>query len=721
MTPTLEKIIASLQSGFDKNGVRELCDNLKNLNPVPGANGFYEAVYKIGEKTLAANLMPEALILFGFCYRGGFNWNDSKKVILNNFYSPFACEFKKTYEKNVSNLIKYKYIKKPDFPPFDDLKYRFLRHSGPPDSDAVQFGMMNVETGSFSLLLSATRNFLTAADTLNQKGNIILLNDIYDTSFIEWALNDTFEPLQLPKKIPMYIFFKNFSKFAEYLQVFDFEKCLAKERLLFIFGRQNLYDTIVYSDIMPPVYHLSAPDADEAHIDELFIAAAARKAAEAQKMSDMIAQYYQSLTPERISNMIAEKNVRIAFFTTRFSTAIQYFARDCVLALKKLGYNAELIIEESDIAFNHVGIYRNCFASYKPEIVIVINCNRSVVDTPAQISFICWIQDFLPSLFSKNGALQIGKNDFIMNLIYSSDELRELGYPSDKMIAAPAPVNPDIYRKHELTEKEKTLYSTDVCYISNSGDMELSFKSFVKSFENFSNRNFIEKNFKALSKRIFDDIYHERKDYNDDEIIKSLLGKELEKNSVHISNDDFMASAHSFKFEFIGNILKVVPLLWLHEKGYKMKLWGKPWARHPILGKYAMGEAKNGETMSKILNASKIALGQNNAVTLHPRLMESTLSGSLYIGNNIPAKFDYANAEKFFSEGKDYLRFYGRDDLYKKIDHFLENEGERKTIVENGRKKILESLTYEHLMKNVLEFVQKKLSETIKGENMLNE
>jgi len=423
-----------------------------------------------------------------------------------------------------------------------------------------------------------------------------------------------------------------------------------------------------------------------------------------------IAEHYPSITPAHISRTIVEKSSRIAFLTTRFSTAIQYFARDCVHALKNLGYDARLIIEESSIAFNHEDIGFRCFGEFKPDIVFCIDNMRNVLSCiPEQAVFVCWIQDFMPELFSKACASKIGRLDFVMSLFYSGSELIELGYPSDRIIDAPIPVNPELYKKYDLTGEELELYSTDICYISNSGNMEVSLKKFMNYFKNFSNVSIWEKNFKNFADRIYNDIYNEKNDYCDIQLINNLLKKELEKSFFVLSQEAFAEIARFFIFDLISDMKKVVPLLWLHEKGYKMKLWGRPWPGHPILKKYAMGEAKNGETMSKILNASKISLGQNNAITLHPRLLEAILSESLYIGNNIPEKFDLASAGKYLNAGEDYVQFYGREDLYKKVDRYLADDGERKRIVKNGKEKILKSLTYEHLMKNVLKFIEEKL------------
>ena len=54
---------------------------------------------------------------------------------------------------------------------------------------------------------------------------------------------------------------------------------------------------------------------------------------------------------------------------------------------------------------------------------------------------------------------------------------------------------------------------------------------------------------------------------------------------------------------------------WIIEAGFtNLKLWGQGWQESTKYKKYAMGVAPNGETLSKIYQASKIVVGNN---TLH--------------------------------------------------------------------------------------------------------
>ena len=122
-----------------------------------------------------------------------------------------------------------------------------------------------------------------------------------------------------------------------------------------------------------------------------------------------------------------------------------------------------------------------------------------------------------------------------------------------------------------------------------------------------------------------------------------------------------------------------------------------------------MGSAENGETLSKIYQASKIVVGNNIVTTAAARAWETMLSGGFYISNYIPEEEDAVDIRKIIEVGKDVVMFYNREDLIEKLHYYLEHDEERKKMAERGRKAALDKMTYDVLMKRVLEEVAKRL------------
>ena len=149
---------------------------------------------------------------------------------------------------------------------------------------------------------------------------------------------------------------------------------------------------------------------------------------------------------------------------------------------------------------------------------------------------------------------------------------------------------------------------------------------------------------------------------------------------------------------------------WILDAGFtNVKLWGSGWREEERYEKYAMGIAENGEKLSKIYQASKIVVGNNVLTTSAARAWETMLSGGFYISNYIPEEEDAVDIRKIIEVGNEVVMFYNRDDLMEKLHYYLEHEEERKAMIERGRKAALNTMTYDILMKRVLDEITKCL------------
>jgi spore maturation protein CgeB len=126
-------------------------------------------------------------------------------------------------------------------------------------------------------------------------------------------------------------------------------------------------------------------------------------------------------------------------------------------------------------------------------------------------------------------------------------------------------------------------------------------------------------------------------------------------------------------------VFRQVLVDWVLDAGVtNVKLWGSGWQTEEKYKKYAMGPAKNGETLSKIYQASKIVLGNNVLTTAAARAWEAMQSGAFYMSNYIPEESDCVDIRKIIDVDKDVIMFYDRDDLIRKLHYYLEHEDERK-------------------------------------------
>ncbi len=149
---------------------------------------------------------------------------------------------------------------------------------------------------------------------------------------------------------------------------------------------------------------------------------------------------------------------------------------------------------------------------------------------------------------------------------------------------------------------------------------------------------------------------------------------------------------------------------WILDAGFtNLKLWGNGWKDSPKYKQYAMGPAENGETLSKIYQASRIVVGNNVMTTAAARAWETMLSGGFYLSNYIPEEDDVTDIRKIIEVGKDVIMFYNKEDLIQKLHYYLDYEDERQAMIELGRKAALENMTFDILMKRSLSEVANRL------------
>jgi len=93
------------------------------------------------------------------------------------------------------------------------------------------------------------------------------------------------------------------------------------------------------------------------------------------------------------------------------------------------------------------------------------------------------------------------------------------------------------------------------------------------------------------------------------------------------------------------------------------------------------------EESYRMLGKSKIGLNFSFSVNNHQlkgRVFEIMLSGAMLLESENP------QTASLFEEGKDYVSFSSKEDMFDKIRYYLKNDAERKRIAENGRRKVVE-------------------------------
>lgn len=426
-----------------------------------------------------------------------------------------------------------------------------------------------------------------------------------------------------------------------------------------------------------------------------------------QKYKNDVIKYYEEHDADIVRN-IKEKKPRILFITSRFTTVLQYHIRDCKKAAEKMGLNTELLIEKDRLStgWTNLCIMRK-IAEFLPDIIFIIDHFRfehSFLSGLDNLIWVTWIQDHMPHIIDKETPSKLLKRDFIMNHFTTWNVIKGIGYPASRTMDAPVVANEALYKPYQLSETEKEAYGADICMVCHASDAEECIEELLRTFK--------DEELRILVRQILEDycnlvkteefILYTKEDMYCfmNEYIKQLFNIQLPKHIIsYLAENTYIDLNQRAYREAIAN--------WLIEAGYhNIKLWGNGWLKNPQYQPYAMGGAQNGEVLSKILQSTKIVLGNNFNATGAARAWESMLSGTFYMSNYVPPEVDMVDIRKILKENNDIIIFHNKQDLLSKIDYYLFHDDQREHMAYIGRQASLKNQTFRAFMERMLNFIK---------------
>ena len=370
-----------------------------------------------------------------------------------------------------------------------------------------------------------------------------------------------------------------------------------------------------------------------------------------------------------------------------------------------------MVLIEKDPLHRVDGLYEaRAVAEFKPDAVFLVDHFRFEHNPalyPKEMLSIIWAQDPLPFVMNTSTPQKLSNRDFIMNHFITWKSFFNVGYKNEQIIEAPIPADSHIYRPYELTDEEREQYEADICLVCHAADVDGKIQEMSCRFDEKSRHMII-----ALYKEYRRLAYEKTVIYYSEEEFKTYIDRFF-KTQYHLNVADNIkgALANHMRMWFNQAVFRQVIVDWLIDaKITNIKLWGNGWTKYEKYKKYAMGPAENGEILSKIYQASKIVLGNNCLTTSAARAWESMLSGAFYISNYIPPESDITDIHKIIKGNKDIIMFYNRKDLIKKVRYYLKHDDERREMARRGREVALQKMTYDALMKRVIQFIGDKVS-----------
>ena len=484
-----------------------------------------------------------------------------------------------------------------------------------------------------------------------------------------------------------------------FLQIADLDEILKLKRFVFIVGEMGVKKC--YEDLTMPVpaqgFNLSGKPLS---LFQIMHSTVEERIKEANEVYAILSEKYQKQS-DAMEQRIKERKPRILFWTSRFTTVLQYHTKSSMEAAMRLGCQCRLLIEPSDIKrLTDCYVIKN-IDEFEPDVVFMLDHFRYEHDSyaPKELVWVTWIQDPMPHIMSAETVKKIKGNDILLSHFISYENFKQL-YPG-RLVDAAIPANEEVYKPYDLTEEEKELYGCDICFVCHASDVE----DWVDSL--FENYNMDAQARKVVGKAIqkYQKAAYEGKFIYEEEEFYKFLVEAFAEQGFTANEDVTYEIAAKMNMWLSQRVFRQCLVDWIIDAGFtNIKLWGNGWQSEPKYAKYAMGPAENGETLSKIYQASKVVLGNNIKTTAAARAWESMLSGAFYLSNVIPEGADWCDIHKIMPEGTvEY--FHNKEELIEKLHFYLEHDDERKRMAEIGRQEALKRMTFTALMENVLDIL----------------
>lgn len=676
-----EKMLAGVQRLEQMGGWQEALELLCRIKEI-FPDQLLEIELQILECLYIQQQYEEALDEAASCMR--FDDGSIMRWMIERYYEPFEDEAEALQRRNLEYLQQYECYYGED----DTRHIKALLYDG---VDKLIFCGDNL-----------IKKYVGTPQMEIEKHETDLFFNIVNVSWIKEQIDKTKYHGMLPNyENPAYLYYDE-NVFWALIQCVDLRELLLDKRVVVIVGMDQLRNFFSQSQVRYPSKLIGA---GSDRINEILVETQYCKTEKMLADKEYIAHYY-SHSREAIDDRIRQRRPRILFLTSYFTSVIQYHTRDLKQAAERQGLETALLIEKGSLSLIAELDFCEAIRSFCPDIIFCIDHLRFEYLIPDEIVWICWIQDPMPRIMDQDTPHKLGKRDFILNHYITWQKILMLGYPKERLMDAPVPCNQTVYKPYKLDIEETSEYGCDICFVCHASDVDRYIAELVQTIPH-NLRDAVVAIYKAYQQYA----YETGTFFYSKDIFKQYLQGAFEQQyNWHVSKSYIEFLTEDMYLRFNQRVYRETLVDWILDAGFtNIKLWGNGWKTNSKYAPYAMGAAKNGETLSKIYQASKIVIGNNIVATAAARAWETMLSGGFYLSNYIPEVNDLSDIRKIITVGEDVVMFYDREDLLSKLHYYLEHEDARQQMIEKGRKAALEKMTFDSLMEKTLNFVAERI------------
>lgn len=334
--------------------------------------------------------------------------------------------------------------------------------------------------------------------------------------------------------------------------------------------------------------------------------------------------------------------LRVLVPTTRYSTFIRHSAEDLAAALRRAGAEARVLMEPDACSSLAATALTRVVAEWQPDAVVQINYPRSTAAdlVPANLPWICWIQDAMPHLFTRDAGAAQGALDFVVGHLH--EELFDhFGWPRSRALYSPVTASSGKFHAGPVDAARAQRFACDVAIATNHSQTP---EDYLAAWLRVPGDDALKRAVHFLAPAVRDVVERCGREPAL-EAITAAVTAGLGQAGLRPGPDLVTRVLNQVARPYADRLIRHQTIHWAAaiaaRRGWRLHLYGRGWEAHPTLGRFARGEAGHGEDLRAAYQCAAAHLHASINANTHQRLSECALSGGLPL---VRLKHDDLNA-----------------------------------------------------------------------------
>ncbi len=527
---------------------------------------------------------------------------------------------------------------------------------------------------------------------------------------------------------PLYILEPDLLRFAAWMHVADHTALLDEERVCVFAGEQTAEElerrlTGAPYLLVPEICVNQSTRRDAtALVTQAVQRVMSSRAAELSELERALERRYRDRDATYWARRF-KKPGPILGLTSRFTTMLQYSMRDTLEALRRSGWQTDMLIESKDHhQLSSIEVCRRILDVDPVLIILIDHLRYENTGFPRNLPLLGWIQDPLPNLLCPQAGASVGAYDFVCGH-FKGRCTDEFGYPAERFISTGVPVSEALFDADPLDDETLSRYACDVSFVSNASEpIDRYYRSQISKYRP-KYRPMLDELYERVR-----GILQRNEDLSFWEGAPRLVRSVAEQMGVvlDVGQVDSLVNHFAYRLYDWGRRQQTLEWVaaWGRRTGRVFKIYGRGWENHPTLAPFAAGVIEHGEPLRRAIRASRLALQLIPSGFCHQRSYEVLAAGTLpltrYCGDDFAGlpvdqymrklavgEIDSGSARSF--PQLQHIVFRTPAQFETLAERFLADEPYRNEVLAGLRAVVLRDHTYTAVMRRVLDHIESLL------------